>query len=192
VVGRENIPRRGPCLFIFNQVSNFDTPLLSTLFRRTDATGLVAADYRARLFERLMVEAGGGTWIRRGASDRQALQTALDCLASGWIVGISPEGRRSPTGALIRAQPGAAFLAARAQVPILPIAITNTKQLAAALKRGRRIAIGIRIGEPFDLPPLTGLAQKQRLQSHSAMMMARLAALLPPEYRGVYAEHPSA
>jgi 1-acyl-sn-glycerol-3-phosphate acyltransferase len=104
------------------------------------------------------------------------------------MVGISPEGRRSPTGALITAQPGAAFLAARAQVPILPVAITNTKHLAAALKRGRRITISIRVGEAFSLPPLGGLAQKRQLQIYTDLMMTRLAALLPPEYRGAYAD----
>jgi 1-acyl-sn-glycerol-3-phosphate acyltransferase len=50
VSGLENIPARGPCVLIFNQLSNFDTPLIFTLMRRTDATGLVAANYREHPF----------------------------------------------------------------------------------------------------------------------------------------------
>src|ERR1700686_2519265 len=101
VIGLDNLPTRGPCVLVFNHVSNFDPPLLFTLVRRRDATGLVADNYRDRPFYRFIVEGSGGTWLKRGASDRAALETALALLNNGWLVGIAPEGRRSPNRSLI-------------------------------------------------------------------------------------------
>ena len=190
VSGLENVPRRGPCLVVFNQLSLFDTPLLSISLPRADVTGLVARDYRGNPFYRVLVEQGGGLWLRRGGSDRRALEGALEALQRGWAVGISPEGRRSPTGGLIEAKPGAAFLAIESGAPVLPLAFTQTDRLGASLKRLRRITIGVRFGTPFTLPPPEGRGRKQQLRHATDVIMCRLAALLPEEYRGVYGSHP--
>lgn len=190
VYGLQNIPRHGPCLVVFNQMSVFDTPLVNVLVPRRDVTGLVALDYRRNLFYRLIVEAGGGMWIRRCSADRAALRGALEALERGWVVEISPEGRRSPNGALVRAKRGPAFLATRTGVPIVPVAFTNTEHLAASLRRLRRPTITIRVGEPFRLGPVDGSHRGRRLREAADEMMCRVAALLPPRYRGVYADHP--
>jgi 1-acyl-sn-glycerol-3-phosphate acyltransferase len=190
VTGIENIPRSGACLVVFNQTSVFDTPIVNTLVPRADVTGLVALDYRRNPFYRVLIEAGGGMWIRRSSSDRAALQAALRALERGWVVEISPEGRRSPTGALVRAKPGAAFLATRTGAPVVPVAFTNTENLAASLRRLRRSTITVRVGEPFQLDPIDGGNRHLRLLDATDQVMCRVAALLPPRYRGVYAGHP--
>jgi 1-acyl-sn-glycerol-3-phosphate acyltransferase len=190
ISGLENIPRRGPCLVVFNQMSVVDTPLMSTLVPRRDVTGLVARDYRAHPVYRLLVECGGGIWIRRRTGDRAALETALEALRQGWVVGISPEGRRSPTRALIHGRPGPAFLARRSGVPIVPVGFANTDNLAEDWKRFRRPTIEIRIGEPFALPPPDEARRKERRRDDTDRIMCRIAALLPPRHRGVYADHP--
>lgn len=188
VDGLENLPRSGACLVVFNQLSSFDTPLLFSLIDRPDLTGLIAANYKDNPFFRIMVEAAGGIWLRRGASDRAAIKTALAALEGGWMVGISPEGRRSPHKTLIHGKPGPAFLATRAEVPIVPIGLTNTENLADALRHLRRITLTVRIGEPFRLPGLAHENQKQQLQNNTELLMRQIAALVPPKYRGVYAE----
>ena len=188
--GVENIPRRGPCLLVFNQMSVVDTALLSLLVPRRDVTGLVAMDYRRNPIYRFLVECGGGLWIRRAWPDRAALEAGLTALRKGWVVGISPEGRRSPTRSLIQAKPGAAFLARRSGVPIVPVAFANTDNLAANWRRLRRPTIDIRVGKPFHLPPPEPGDRKQRRQDDTARIMCQIAALLPPRYRGVFAEHP--
>jgi 1-acyl-sn-glycerol-3-phosphate acyltransferase len=189
VYGRENLPQSGGYLLVFNQLSSFDTPLIFTLLNRTDLTGLVAANYRDSPIHRLFIEAAGGTWIRRGASDRTAIKTALEALEQGWVVGISPEGRRSPTKALIQGKPGPAFLATHANVPVVPIGLTNTENLAKSLKHLSRISLTIRIGEPFRLPPVRRENQKQQLLTNTDLLMCHIAALVPPKYRGIYADH---
>lgn len=190
VSGAENIPRRGPCLIVFNQTSIFDTPLVNVLVPRRDVTGLVAWDYRKNPFYRVMVEAGGGLWIRRSSPDRSALRAALEALQRGWVVEISPEGRRSPTGGLVRAKPGPAFLATRTGVPVVPVAFTGTGAIAPSLRRLRRARVAICVGEPFRMDPVDGPCRRQRLREAADLIMCRLAALLPRAQRGVYADHP--
>lgn len=190
VCGLENIPSEGACLLVFNHLSNFDAHLLFCLVDRRDLTGLFAADYRAHPFFRFMVEAPGGLWLRRGEGDRRTLRTALDLLERGWLVGIAPEGRRSSTAALNEAGRGAAFLASRADVPILPIGIAGTEDIAAGIKRLRRVTVTVRVGAPFRLPSRQRGSSKQHLQACTDLIMCRIAALLPIAYRGVYAAHP--
>ena len=190
VFGAEHVPAQGPCLLVVNHLSKLDPPLLLTVLPRRDLSALVAADFRRRPVHRVLLEAAGGTWIRRGAGDRAGLEAALALLAQGRIVGIAPEGRCSPTGALIMGKPGPALLAARANVPILPVAVTGTERVVPALKRLRRATLTVRFGEPFLLPPLESANQKQQLRAGTELIMCRIAALLPPAYRGVYADHP--
>jgi 1-acyl-sn-glycerol-3-phosphate acyltransferase len=190
VIGLENLPTAGPCVLVFNHVSNFDPPLLFTLIRRRDATGLVADNYRDRPFYRFIVEGSGGTWLKRGASDRAALETALALLNNGWLVGIAPEGRRSPSRSLIEGKPGPAFLALHAGALIVPAGLSNTDQLGPALKQMRRITLTIRFGKPFMLPAPDGRDNKAHLRFCTEMIMCHIAALVPEPYRGVYAHHP--
>ena len=191
ISGLSNIPRRGACLIVFNQMSLFDTPLISVLVPRRDVTGLVARDYRRNPFYRLLIEYGGGMWIQRRSSDRRALEAALVALEGGYVVEISPEGRRSPTKALVEGRAGPAFLARRSGVAIVPVAFTNTENMARSLKRLRRPTITIRVGEAFRLAAVDDHRSRREQRQHDVdQIMCRIAALLPPVYRGVYSDHP--
>lgn len=190
VSGVENVPARGPCLVVFNQASVFDTPLVNAVVPRRDVTGLVAWDYRRNLFYRVLIEAGGGLWIRRSSPDRSALGAALDALERGWVVEISPEGRRSQTGGLVQAKPGPAFLAARSGVPVVPVAFSGTAAIASSLRRLRRPTVTIRVGAPFRVEAALGASRRDGLREAADRMMCRIAALLPPAERGVYGGHP--
>lgn len=189
----ERIPGEGPCIVVLNHLSNFDAHLLYllyTLVQRLDATGLVAAAYRRRPFFRWMVEACGGMWLRLGEGDRRALRTALQLLANGWLVGLSPEGGRSPTGALSQGRRGAAFLALRSGGPVLPLAVTGTERIHGNLLRLRRTRVRVRVGEAFHPAGGRELDFRTRTQRATEEIMCRIAALLPPPYRGEYADHP--
>ena len=190
IAGLEHIPLEGPCLLVFNQRSVFDTPLVSTLVPRPDVTGLVARDYARNPFYRVLVEWGGGVWITRCSGDRGALDAALGALARGWVVGISPEGRRSRTGGLVEGKPGPAFLAKRSGAPVVPVAFTHTDRIAGSLARFRRTTVEIRIGAPFRLEPFGRGSHRAQLREDTDHIMCRIAALLPPGERGAYASHP--
>jgi len=190
VSGLERIPATGGAVLIFNHLSNVDPPLFFALIRRPKLTALIAADYRDRPVHRFFIEAAGGLWIRRGASDRAALKSALELLERGWLIGLAPEGRRSRNHALAEAKRGAAFLAVHAGVPVLPVGVTGTEHIVSSLKHLRRSTVTVRFGEPFRLPSLEQEDQKQQLQAFTEAMMCHVAALVPPSYRGVYAGHP--
>jgi 1-acyl-sn-glycerol-3-phosphate acyltransferase len=188
--GLENVPSQGGAILAANHLSRVDSPLVFALIKREDVTGLVADKYQKNLFLRPMIEAVGGIWINREQADFQALRAAREYLQKGGLLGIAPEGTRSHTGALRQAKTGVAYLADKANVPIVPVAIWGTERTFKELKYFRRAHIKVRVGESFRLPPLDRSDRSSSLQRNTDELVCRIAALLPLEYRGVYADHP--
>jgi 1-acyl-sn-glycerol-3-phosphate acyltransferase len=75
-------------------------------------------------------------------------------------------------------------------VPIVPLGHFGTERVARTWLRLRRPEVTVRIGEPFTLPPLAATERSAGLHEQTDLVMCHIAALLPPEYRGVYADHP--
>lgn len=139
-----------------------------------------------------LIELAGGVWIQRGSGDRGALKAALEVLKAGKILGVAPEGTRSKhTHALQSGKSGAAFIASKAGVPILPVAVAGIQTVFSDLRKFRRAAISFTAGPPFTLPPLTDLPNKsQALDEYTREVMCRIAALLPEQNHGVYRGDP--
>jgi len=185
--GLENLPQRGPYLMIVNHLSYADAPLVAIGVRSPYMVALAADTYQKNFLFRWLVETVGGVWISRGSGDRGAIKAAVDTLKSGKILGIAPEGTRSKvTHALMKAKSGAAFIASKAGVPVLPVAVTGTQNIWRDLRRFRRAEVTLTVGPTFTLPPLVGEDKNKQLEEHTHEMMCRLAALLPEEYQGVY------
>jgi 1-acyl-sn-glycerol-3-phosphate acyltransferase len=188
VTGLENVPRRGGCLLAVNHLSRVDPALVFALIdHRDDVTALVTDKYQSNPLFRWLVEAVHGIWINREQADFQALREARDFLQKGGALGIAPEGTRSSTGGLIQAKTGVAYLAEKTGVPIVPVAITGTEKWLHELTRFRRPHLHVVFGEPFSLPSLDRRDRSLSLQRNTDEIMYRIAALLPPAYRGVYA-----
>lgn len=190
LLGAENIPASGGCLLVINHMSLVDAPLIFTLVKHPHMAAFVATKYRHSLFFRWLLNRVGVIWVRRGYADRTALQAALTALRAGVMLGVAPEGTRSPNGRLQPAKAGIAFLATKANVPIVPAAVINTDRAFSQLCRLRRPRLTLKIGPPFRLPPLTPQLRSTQLRAHTDEIMLRLAALLPPRHRGVYGTHP--
>ncbi len=190
VEGMENIPPAGALILVANHLGRLDSPLLFSLLKRRDATSLVADKYRKYLFLRPLVNALHGIWINREQADFGALRRAIEYLQSGGMLGVAPEGTRSQTGALMPAKTGAAYLAARAGVAVLPVGIWGTENAVTRLFRLQRPSIHVRIGRCFQLPALERGAREVGLQRNTDEIMCQIAALLPEKYWGVYAEQP--
>jgi 1-acyl-sn-glycerol-3-phosphate acyltransferase len=184
-VGVENVPQKGPYIVICNHLHRFDPPLL-LIALPARMTVLAANKYRNHPIFGPFMSSMGAIYVQRGEVDRQALRACLDLLRGGGIIGMAPEGTRSPTGALQEGRMGVAYLANRAGVPILPVAITGTEKMPASLKRLRRGRVKAVIGEPFTLPVTEGKARGKQLKEFTELIMRRLADMLPEEYRGVY------
>ncbi|MEA3310284.1 MAG: lysophospholipid acyltransferase family protein [Chloroflexota bacterium] len=185
VQGVENIPSEGGCILALNHISRLDTPLTGITSPR-QVYALVAAKYKSYPLFSWFIEAIGGIWVQRTQFSREPLMTAIKVLKRGDVLGLAPEGTRSPHGALQLGKPGVAFIAAHAGVPIVPVGITGTQKMSDLL-RLRRMRLSITYGEPFYLPK-KGRLSSEELAAATELIMVRIAALLPPAYRGVYAE----
>ncbi len=185
VRGLEHFPRRGPALLVVNHLGDADAALLlAALPVAPDVLGKV--ELRAFPLLGRWMEWYGTIWLHRGRPDRRALRCALSGLAEGRFLVIAPEGRYTLTGGLEEGSAGAAYLALKACVPIVPIALTGTEnaRVYGSLRRLRRPRMTLTIGEPFSLQE-TGHGQPA-WRAGTQRVMEALACLLPPEYRGAY------
>jgi 1-acyl-sn-glycerol-3-phosphate acyltransferase len=190
VRGLENIPVQGGFILCSNHLGIIDAPLVFAVVDRQDATALVANKYRHNLFLRPLINAVKGIWLNREEADAHALRAARHHLQQGGVLGIAPEGTRSKTGTIMQPKTGVAYLADKAGVPIIPMAIAGTEVAGRELRGLHRPRITVIIGQPFSLPPLGRENREAALQRNTDEIMCRIAALLPPKYWGVYAEHP--
>lgn len=126
--------------------------------------------------------------VQRGKVDRRALRRAEEVLRSGRGLLMAPEGTRSHTGGLQQARRGAAFIALRTGAPMLLVAMWGGKKFFTNLRSLRRTEVEMRIAEPITLNHPKGVSRREALKRMTDEMMNSLAALLPPEHRGVYAE----
>jgi 1-acyl-sn-glycerol-3-phosphate acyltransferase len=191
VVGMENVPAQGAFVAVSNHLGRLDPALVYYLLTRKDVYLLVAEKYQKYALARWLVRLLDGLFIDRYNADFRALRVMLERLQNGGVLALAPEGTRSRSVALIHAWPGASYLAAKAGVPVLPVAITGTEDVVVKdrLRHFKRIHIHLRIGKPFMLPELRRQDRDKILQQSTDEMMCQIAALLPPAYRGVYADH---
>lgn len=183
--GWKNIPPCSAYLLTINHLSYYDPPI-PLVFWPYPPEALGAEEIMATRPIMGRVMRWYGTWpVLRDGDDRTALRTALSILRNGLPLLIAPEGTRHPNG-LSDPQHGAAFLALKTNVPILPIGISGTTGILSSLRRGRRQKVEVAIGEPYRLPDLAGINRREALRRHTDMIMRRIALLLPPHHRGDY------
>lgn len=191
VYGRQHIPQRGPYILVVNHMSKADPPLLFLALPPMRLRFFAGEKWeRHPLFGPIM-KMVGVIYINRGQVDRKALRQAMDAIHEGSIFGLAPEGTRSRVGHLLEAKDGAAYLASRAKVPILPAAVTNTDVLGANVKRLRRTHMEVHFGKPFHLPDLGHRAKGPELEAYTHLIMVHIASLLPARYHGYYVDSPA-
>lgn len=191
VVGMENVPTQGAFVAVSNHLGRLDPALVYFLLERKDVYLLVAEKYQKYALARWLVKLLDSMFIDRYNADFRALRAMLERLQNGGVLALAPEGTRSRSMALVHAWPGASYLAAKARVPVLPVAITGTEDVVVKdrLRHFKRIHINLRIGKPFILPELRRQDRDKILEQSTDEMMCQIAALLPAAYRGVYADH---
>jgi 1-acyl-sn-glycerol-3-phosphate acyltransferase len=174
VTGTEHIPKSGGFVVVSNHGSNFDPPLLSAAVQRP-----VAYMAKEELFEvpilKQAIELYGAYPVKRGAADRNAIRSALAYLEKGWGVGLFLTGTRTPDGRIIDPMPGAALIAAKAQVPLLPVCLWGTHSIE---QKGKKLPqatpVTIRIGELISPPTSTKRSELDRVTDICATTINQL------------------
>jgi 1-acyl-sn-glycerol-3-phosphate acyltransferase len=189
VHGRSNLPAEGGVLICTNHLSIID-PALVYVYAGRVCTALVASKHKKNPFLRWIVDLVGGIWLERGEADLHALRAAQAYLKNGGALGIAPEGTRSKTHGLIEAKTGAAFLVEKTGALVVPVGIAGSDLAIPNWKHLRRPKLVMVFGKPFHLPPVGRSTRNADLQRNTDEIMCQIAALLPEQHRGVYANHP--
>jgi 1-acyl-sn-glycerol-3-phosphate acyltransferase len=167
---------------VANHLNLADPPLLSASIRRRIVFMVKQEFYRSRF-----VRAFGAFPVRRDAVDREAMHRAMKVLEEGQVLGMFPEGTRSPNAQMQSAYQGTALIALKSGAPILPVGISGTERIHGV----KSVVLGhphitVSIGQPFTLPPVHSKISSVQLRELTELIMSRIAELLPEGYRGVY------
>lgn len=195
VEGLEHVPAKGPAILASNHLSFSDSFFLPLVVARP-ITFLAKSDYFTGrgvkgLFTKAFFAGVGQVPVDRsgGRASEAALNTGLRILGEGSLLGIYPEGTRSPNGRLYRGKTGVARMAMEAGVPIIPVAMINTYEIQPpGHVRPRIRRVGVRIGAPLDFSRYEGLSNDRFiLRSVTDEVMYELMSLSGQEYVDMYA-----
>ena len=196
VEGLEHVPTHGPAILASNHLSFLDSFFLPLVVPRR-ITFLAKSDYFTEAgikgwFKRMFFSGVGQVPIDRsgGKASERALRAGVRILKEGNLLGIYPEGTRSPDGRLYRGKVGVARMALEAGVPVIPVAMIGTFEVqppGQLIPRIRRV--GIRIGRPLDFSRYKGMSDDRFvLRSMTDEIMYELMSLSGQEYVDMYAQ----
>lgn len=171
VKGIENIPPTGPLVIASNHLSLFDPPVIGVA-----ATRKVHFMAKQELFVPILgtiYKTLGAFPVKRGGADRAAIKYAIDLMLAGEVLAIFPEGTRSKTGELGKAEPGALMMAGKAKAAIVPTCVIGTD-----IKRQGKFwpKVKVLFGKPIYFPadmPVT----KELLQELTETLMSEIKRL---------------
>ena len=195
VRGMENIPTSGAAILASNHLSFSDSIFLPLQSRRP-VVFLAKSEYFTGkgvkgALVRWFFKATGQLSIDRsgGKASEASLNTGLSVLSQGMVLGIYPEGTRSPDGKLYRGRTGIARMALESKVSVIPVAMIDTEKVQPIGKRFPRIRrVGIVVGTPLDFSRVDGMeGDRIVLRAITDEIMYELAKLSGQEYVDAYA-----
>jgi len=182
------VPQKGPLIIIANHINFLEAPVMYVALQPRPVTGFAKAENWENPFTGWLLNLCEAIPLERGEADMSAIHTALTMLAEGRILAIAPEGTRSYHGRLQKGRPGTVMIALHSGAPILPIVYYGGERFFENIRRLRRTDFHIAVGQPFYITTNSVKVSRQIRQQIIDEMMYQLAALLPPDYRGVYAD----
>ncbi len=174
IYGTENVPQEGPLLVVSNHASDFDPPILSCCVQRPVAYMAKEELFRVPILKQAIALYGAYP-VKRGSADRTAIRSAIECLQAGWAVGVFLQGTRTPDARIPDPKLGAALIAAKAKVPLLPVSLWGTE---AIFQKGspvpRPVPVTVRIGKLIDAPTST---KREELEAITQQCTAAIHAM---------------
>lgn len=189
VEGIENVPLTGPLIVCGNHFGTLDPPMVPAFLPRGDSWSMAKSEYFRKAWMRWLFNAYGSFPVVRHTADRAALRRSFDLLKEGHVLVIYPEGTRVESGVLSTPEPGAGFIAQKAACPILPVAMTGTREcLPKGAKWPRRVPVKVRFGKPFVVPAKKLDGSRVSHEEAADAIMLAISELLPPDKRGRYSD----
>ena len=185
--GLDNVPAAGPAILMINHVAFLDpVTLIAGLQRRIVPMSKIE---NLRLpGVNLLIRLWGAINVRRGEVDRAALRQAIEALRGGHLLLMAPEGTRSKSGELQEPHDGIAYVATRTGAMVIPVGIVGTPSIAQNWKRGQRTDVRVTFGRPFYFETAGARVGREELSLMTREAMYQLAAMLPPQQRGRFAD----
>jgi 1-acyl-sn-glycerol-3-phosphate acyltransferase len=192
IIGLENVPDTKTFAIASNHIGRLDIGLVFAGLDQTEFILPLAEKYKKNPITRFIGYMMGVIWLDRYTTDFKAIREMMTRIKQGGVLVIAPEGTRSKTGSLQEGKPGVAFLAAKAGLSIVPVAIygTEDKVVVDNLKHLRRSHFKMIGGKAFVLPQLKSKNREEQIKEHTDEIMCHIAALLPEEKWGYYKDHP--
>ena len=128
VEGRENVPPAGGLIVCPNHFATLDPPMVPAFLPRSDTWSMAKFEYFQKSWMRWLFSAYHAFPVIRHTADRLALRRSFDLLKAGQVLVMYPEGTRVEAGVLSRPEPGAGFIAQKSGCPVLPVALTGTRE----------------------------------------------------------------
>jgi 1-acyl-sn-glycerol-3-phosphate acyltransferase len=189
VEGVRNVPRAGGLIVCGNHFATLDPPMVPAFLPRADSWSMAKSEYFRKRSMRWLFTAYQAFPVVRHTADRAALRKSFDLLKAGQVLIIYPEGTRVEAGVLSAPEPGAGFIAQKSGCPVLPVAVTGTRE---CMPKGtiwpRRVPVRIRFGKPFLVAQRRPDGERVSHEGASDAIMLAIAELLPPEKRGRYSD----
>ncbi len=191
VFGLEHVPARGGALLIMNHTNALDPIIITYAVTHRHVITMAKAETLHNPLFSLIIRLWGNFTVNRGEVDRFALNSTIELLKAQQLLMLAPEGTRNPQG-LQEAKDGLVYIAHKADVPIIPVAVTNALDWKKQLSRLRRVRPRVDFGKPFKFvfPHTARLSKEQRAQM-TREAMYQLARTIPDTsafLRGVYAD----
>jgi 1-acyl-sn-glycerol-3-phosphate acyltransferase len=185
--GMENVPAQGPVILLINHI-NFTDPFVVMNVLPRNIVPMAKVEVYSYPLVGIFPRIYGVIPVQREEFDRRAIQGALDVLKAGEIILVAPEAHRGPE--LRQGKEGVAYLATRADVPVVPVAIDGTIGFPTfrLLPRWRQPGARVRFGAPFRFRTYDERAGREMLRLMTDEAMYILAALLPDYRRGFYSD----
>jgi 1-acyl-sn-glycerol-3-phosphate acyltransferase len=194
VRGRENIPTSGNFVIAANHLGLVDGFLPFYIINNTNLVLLVGEKWQKMAIMRWLGKRLNFIFVDRFNPDIKAIRAVIARMQQGEVLVITPEGTRSKVGHLIEGKPGVSYLAAKMGYPLVPVGISGSfdEIFFPQLKHFHRPHVIVTIGSMFNLPPLPAgnHGRDEALNTDTDEIMCRIAALLPEENRGFYADYP--